>query len=314
MARPIAPSTGQTCCPVTCKRCGPHLHLRRSASAGASVEHCRTEALGGHVYHCPDCDETVYRYHSCRNRHCPKCQGGKAYHWLEQQHDLLLPVPYFMLTFTLPDGLRPVARSHQNLIYDLLFRTSAAATQHLARDPRFIGGPLRVGMAGVLHTWGRTLTFHPHPHYLIPAGGLTAEGIWVPAREDFLLPVKALSSIFRATLRAVTPCVKPITSRLFRPAYGSKIGWCTANRSAMARRPSNTWPPTSFASPSATAASSAWRMTRSPSAIVIPTPVNPNCSRWRLSSLFIVRFACNTSCPRVSSRCATIRRTLRVAS
>ena len=164
-----------------------------------AIEHCRTEALGGHLYDCPDCDETVYRYHSCRNRHCPKCQGEKAYQWLERQHELLLPVPYFMLTFTLPEAVRPVARSHQRLIYDVLFRTSAAATQQLAADPRFIGG--QIGMVGVLHTWGRTLTFHPHPHYLIPAGGLSAEGLWVPAREDFLLPVKALSPIFRAKFR-----------------------------------------------------------------------------------------------------------------
>jgi hypothetical protein len=164
-----------------------------------AIEHCRTEALGGHVYECPDCDEVVYRYHSCRNRHCPKCQGEKAYRWLEQQHDLLLPVPYFMLTFTLPEALRPVARRHQTLLYDVLFRTSAAATQQLANDPRFVGG--QIGLVGVLHTWGRTLTFHPHPHYLIPAGGLTAQGVWAPAREDFLLPVKVLSPIFRAKFR-----------------------------------------------------------------------------------------------------------------
>jgi hypothetical protein len=165
-----------------------------------AIEHCRTEALGGHVYECPDCDETAYRYHSCRNRHCPKCQGEKAYRWLEQQHDLLLPVPYFMLTCTLPDGLRPVARSHQRLLYDVLFRTSAAATQRLARDPRFVGG--QIGLVGVLHTWGRTLVFHPHIHYLVPGGGLAADGLtWLPAQHDFLLPVKALSPLFRAQFR-----------------------------------------------------------------------------------------------------------------
>ena len=165
-----------------------------------AIEHCRTEALGGHVYHCPDCDTKVYQYHSCRNRHCPKCQNEQAQHWLEHQRDLLLPVPYFMLTFTLPAPLRPVARSHQALLYDLLFRTSASATQHLAADPRFIGGQL--GLVGVLHTWGRTLTYHPHVHYLIPAGGLADAGqTWRPARDDFLVPVKALSGIFRARVR-----------------------------------------------------------------------------------------------------------------
>jgi len=166
-----------------------------------AIEHCRTETLGGHVYHCPDCDTRVYQYHSCRNRHCPKCQNENAQHWLEQQRDLLLPVPYFMLTFTLPAPLRLIARSHQMCIYDLLFRTAAATTQHLAADPRFIGGQL--GLVGVLHTWGRTLTYHPHVHYLIPAGGLADDGqTWRPARDDFLVPVKALSGIFRARFRA----------------------------------------------------------------------------------------------------------------
>ena len=164
-----------------------------------AIEHCRTEALGGHVYHCPDCDQNVYQYHSCRNRHCPKCQNENAQRWLEQQHELLLPVPYFMLTFTLPAPLRPVARSHQTLIYDLLFRTSAAATQHLAADPRFIGGQL--GRVGVLQTWGRTLTYHPHVHYRVPAGGLAADQTWHSAQPDFLLPVKALSPIFWARFR-----------------------------------------------------------------------------------------------------------------
>ena len=127
-----------------------------------AIERCRTKALGGHVYQCPDCGELQYRYHSCRNRHCPQCQQGTAQQWLEKQKDLLLPTPYFMLTFTLPEGMRRVARSHQKLFYNLLFRASVAATQKLSQDPRFIGG--HVGMVGVLHTWGRTLTYHPHVH------------------------------------------------------------------------------------------------------------------------------------------------------
>ncbi len=168
-------------------------------SAMWAIEHCRTELLGGHVYHCPDCAQDVYQYHSCRNRHCPKCQNDNAQVWLEQQQALLLPVPYFMLTFTLPAGLQPVARHHPALIYDLLFRTSASATQSLAADPRFVGGQL--GLVGVLHTWGRTLTYHPHVHYLVPAGGWRDECFWQPARDDFLVPVKALSGIFRARFR-----------------------------------------------------------------------------------------------------------------
>jgi hypothetical protein len=165
-----------------------------------AIEQCRTPALGGHVYDCPQCDETQYLYHSCRNRHCPKCQNDKAQQWLAKQQDLLLPVPYFLLTFTLPAELRPVARSHHKLFYHLLFRASADAIQHLAQDPRFVGG--QMGMVGILHTWGRNLIYHPHVHYLVPAGGLAADSkTWLPTRTNFLLPVKALSKIFRAKFR-----------------------------------------------------------------------------------------------------------------
>jgi len=162
-----------------------------------AIEHCRTQTLGGQLYACPQCKQVRYSYHSCRNRHCPKCQNDKAQEWLQAQQELLLPVPYFMLTFTIPAALRPLARSHQTIFYDLLFRTSAAAAQLLARDPRFLGG--QIGMLGVLHTWGRNLSYHPHVHYLVPAGALAADRrTWLPAQYRFLFPVKALSKIFRA--------------------------------------------------------------------------------------------------------------------
>jgi hypothetical protein len=162
-----------------------------------AVEQCRTEALGGQVYACGHCDQVQYRYHSCRNRHCPKCQNLQGQHWLEKQRELLLPIPYFLLTFTLPAELRSLARQHQKLFYTTLFRTSAAATQQLARDPRFIGG--QIGMVGVLHTWTRDLRFHPHVHYLVPGGAMADDGqTWLPARRNFFLPVKALSRLFRA--------------------------------------------------------------------------------------------------------------------
>jgi hypothetical protein len=165
-----------------------------------AIEQCRTEALGGHVYYCEDCDETRYSYHSCKNRHCPNCQNEAGQQWLEQQQDLLLPVPYFMLTFTLPTELRQVARSYQKLIYNLLFRTSAAALQQLAQDPRFVGG--KIGMIGVLHTWTRDLSYHPHTHYLVPAGALAPDGQgWLPARKAFLVHVKPPSIMFRAKFR-----------------------------------------------------------------------------------------------------------------
>jgi hypothetical protein len=165
-----------------------------------AIEQCRTPALGGQVYRCPNCEELQYSYHSCRNRHCPKCQNENAQSWLERQQDLLLPVPYFLLTFTLPAGFNEVARSNQCLLYDLLFKTSAAATQQLAQEPRWIGG--QIGMVGVLHTWGRNLAYHPHIHYLVPAGGwCEAEQRWVPTRPNFLLPVRALSKVFRGKLQ-----------------------------------------------------------------------------------------------------------------
>jgi len=158
---------------------------------------CRTAAFGGHVYYCTTCDETHYQYHSCQNRHCPQCQHNAAQQWLDKQQASLLPAPYFMVTFTLPAGLRDVARRNQQAVYNLLFRASAAALQKLAWDPRFVGG--QIGLVGVLHTWGRNLSYHPHVHYLVPAGGLSADGRqWLTARHNFLVPVKALSRLFRA--------------------------------------------------------------------------------------------------------------------
>jgi hypothetical protein len=154
--------------------------------AMGAIERCRTALLGGQVYTCESCGETQYQYHSCRNRHCPKCQTDKAQQWLEKQQDLLLPVPYFLLTVTLPSELRHVARSHQKQVYDLFFRTSAEAIQQLARDPRFVGGPM--GLVGVLHTWGRNLSYHPHIHYLVPGGGVAAgDETWLPARSQWVV-------------------------------------------------------------------------------------------------------------------------------
>ena len=165
-----------------------------------AIEHCRTERLGGQLFGCLPCQEFQYSYHSCRNRHCPKCQHEQTQAWLEVQRELLLPVPYFMLTFTLPSQLRELASHNQKLIYSLLFRASAQAAQKLAQDPRYIGG--QIGLVGVLHTWTRNLFYHPHVHYLAPAGGLGADGqTWQPAHNHFFLPVKALSKLFRAAFR-----------------------------------------------------------------------------------------------------------------
>jgi hypothetical protein len=163
------------------------------------IETCRTATLGGQLYYCAQCDEQRYSYHSCKNRHCPKCQNDQANDWLQEQQSLLLPVSHFLVTFTLPAELRALARSNQKTLYNLLFRASSQALLQLAQDPRFVGA--RLGMVGVLHTWTRQLLYHPHVHYIVTGGGLSAQGRWRSARNDFLIPVKALSRIFRAKFR-----------------------------------------------------------------------------------------------------------------
>ncbi len=165
------------------------------------IEQCRTRPLGGHVYYCEACEQYVYSYHSCQNRHCPQCGHQAGQRWLEKQQQFRLPVPYFMVTFTLPQQLRHVARSHQKTIYNLFFRTAAATLQQLAWDPRFVGG--QIGMVGVLQTWARDLRYHPHLHFLVPGGGLAADGqTWRPARQGFLVHVRPLSKLFRGKFRA----------------------------------------------------------------------------------------------------------------
>ena len=173
----------------------PRAHLR----AMRDIEQCRTPVLGGQVYVCTKCDERRYSYHSCKNRHCPKCGNDQAEKWLEEQKELLLPVVHFLVTFTLPEELRRVARSNQKTVYSILFRASSEALQKMAWDERFVGG--RLGMVGVLHTWTRALIYHPHVHYIVTGGGLSEKGDWKRSREVFLVPVRALSVIFRAKFR-----------------------------------------------------------------------------------------------------------------
>ena len=190
------------------RRYGPayreHRGTRLSADqrqAMTAIEQCRTEALGGQVYTCPRCANVRYSYHSCRNRHCPTCQHDQGQSWLAKQQALLLPVPYFLVTFTLPAQLRSLARKHPRQLYNVLFRSSATALQQLAADPRFLGG--QIGMIGVLQTWTRDLRYHPHIHYLVPAGAYTpADGQWLPAKGRFLVHVKPLAKLFRGKVRA----------------------------------------------------------------------------------------------------------------
>lgn len=186
----------------------------------ADIVNCRTALFGGHLYICQDCHATQYSYHSCQNRHCPKCQHQTGQEWLLHQQELLLPVPYFLLTFTLPAELRPLARSHQKLVYNLLFRAAAVATQQLAQDSRFVGG--QIGMIGVLHTWGRNLAYHPHVHFLVPGGGMDENGRWRSTRHNFLVPVRALSVLFRAQFRDAlkqTSLFDQISPAVWQPSW-----------------------------------------------------------------------------------------------
>ena len=162
------------------------------------IQACRTAYFGGHLKQCDHCGRQVYAYHSCRNRHCPKCHGDQTERWLAQQQTRLLPCPYFLVTFTLPAELRPLAFAHQKKVYGLLMRSAAAALQKLALDPRYLGG--RLGALAVLHTWTRAMLYHPHVHILVIGGGLSADGKeWLPAKHaTYLMPVEALSLIFQA--------------------------------------------------------------------------------------------------------------------
>lgn len=174
-----------------------------------AITRCRTPELGGHVYRCTSCNETDFAYHSCHHRACPRCGGGRTAAWTQRQTDRLLPVPYFLVTFTVPEALRPLGAAAPELFYDLLFTQAAVALQAIAALPRHLGAEL--GFVGVLHTWGRQLQQHPHVHFIVPGGGLRADHQkWRRCRRpDWFLPGDALAAAFRtgmeAALRAATP-------------------------------------------------------------------------------------------------------------
>jgi hypothetical protein len=162
----------------------------------AAIECCRTAALGGHVERCEDCNHTRIAYNSCRNRHCPKCQGAAAKDWLAARQVDLLPVGYFHLVFTLPTEIADLAYHNKAVIYDILFKASSETMLTIAADPKHLGA--RIGLTAVLHTWGSAMTHHPHIHMIVPGGGLSLDGAsWVPCRPGFLLPVRVLSRLFR---------------------------------------------------------------------------------------------------------------------
>jgi hypothetical protein len=161
-----------------------------------AIELCRTAGLGGHAEACPDCGIVRCAYNSCRNRHCPKCQGRARAEWLEARQEELLPVPYFHVVFTLPAPAAEMAFQNKAEIYAILFRTAAETLRTIAADPRHLGA--EIGLVAVLHTWGQALHHHPHVHCVVPGGGLSADGTrWIACRPGFFLPVRVLSRLFR---------------------------------------------------------------------------------------------------------------------
>ena len=178
-----------------------------------AIERCRTAALGGHVARCEDCTHTTIAYNSCRNRHCPKCQGAAAREWLAEREAELLPVPYFHVVFTLPAAIADIAYQNKAVIYDLLFKAAAETMLTIAADPKHLGA--RIGLTAVLHTWGSAMTHHPHVHMIVPGGGFSARR---PAmdrvRPNFFLPVRVLSKLFRRLfLEKLALPTRPVASR-----------------------------------------------------------------------------------------------------
>ncbi len=172
-----------------------HLSLAQLKVMSA-IETCRTAALGGHIEGCEDCGHRRIAYNSCRNRHCPKCQGAAAREWLEARKADLLPVGYLHVVFTLPAEVADIAAQNKAVVYDLLFRTASQTMLTIAADPRHLGA--RIGITAVLHSWGSALTHHPHIHMIVPGGGISLDGQrWVLSRPAFLLPVRVLGKLFR---------------------------------------------------------------------------------------------------------------------
>ena len=172
-----------------------HLSLNQ-LKAMSAIEACRTAELGGHVERCEDCAHVQVAYNSCRNRHCPRCQGAAAKRWLEAREAELLPVAYYHVVFTMPAQIADIAFHNKAVVYDILFKAASQTLLTIARDPKHLGA--RIGLTAVLHTWGSALTHHPHLHCIVPGGGLSPDGErWVACRKGFFLPVRVLSRLFR---------------------------------------------------------------------------------------------------------------------
>jgi hypothetical protein len=239
----------------------------------SAIERCRMVALGGHVARCENaaCGHTLIAYNSCRNRHCPKCQAAASRRWLADREAELLPVPYFHVVNTLPSKLRDIAYQNKRVIYDLLMKAAAETTLTIAADPKRLGA--RIGITAVLHSWGSTLTHHPHVHMIVPGGGLSFDGTrWLSSRSDFFVHVKLLARLFRGKMLAMLTHAHDAGHLKFFNTHagladkstfsassagcGASGGWSTARRRS--RDPSRgcaIYPVTRIVSPSRTAVS-----------------------------------------------------------
>jgi hypothetical protein len=201
-----------------------HLSLAQLKVMSA-IENCRTAALGGHVDGCDDCGYLRVAYNSCRNRHCPKCQGAAARAWLAEREADLLPVGYFHVVFTLPAEIADIAWQNKAVVYDLLFRASSETMMTIAADPKHLGA--RIGITAVLHTWGSAMTHHPHVHMIVPGGGISLDGRrWISSRPAFLAPVRVLGALFRRLFLA----------RLIKLHYAGKLVFFGAQADLADRR------------------------------------------------------------------------------
>jgi hypothetical protein len=227
----------------------------------SAIEACRTAALGGHVERCERCAHTQVAYNSCRNRHCPKCQGAAARDWLADREAELLPVPYFHVVFTLPAAIADLAWSNKAVVYDLLFKVAAETLLTLAADPKHLGA--RIGLTAVLHTWGSALTHHPHVHVIVPSGGIALDGSrWIAGRPGFLLPVRVLSRLFRRLFLDGLARAQATGCLGF---FGTQAHWPSRRRSTPCWRRcggSNGWSPASARSAGPRRCWPTWRATR----------------------------------------------------
>ena len=175
------------------------VRTHRARTVLARLRDCGTAALGGHVWRCTTCDHQRIAYNSCRDRHCPRCLGNRSRQWLDQRLAELLPVPHFHVVFTLPEELRPIALGNPRALYTLLFDVAASTLATIGRDPKHLGAKL--GFFGILHTWGQSLDYHPHVHFVVPGGGLALDGeAWVPSRARFLVSARVLAALYRRRL------------------------------------------------------------------------------------------------------------------